>query len=394
MRFLNTISNRVTAFFVIFPVLAFAVQERPSDIEIRKINPPDLSSAHIGKKILCERPMRRGAPNLTIEKIGDKVVANNYGHGGGGWTLGPGIANYVDNLLIDSEYAKNLRKDTPITILGAGVIGLYSAYDLYQKGYRNLTIIAENFNNLTSHNAGGLLAPVSMDNTPGIKEVISTIGIDAYKFYASIANKTNPNFKSGAIIVPTYFENREDSGLEPYVGAVMSPAKDVILDFGNGTTRKLVVYDDGIFIDTAALMRELTNYLKSKQVVFKQQRITSFDQIKTKYIINCVGMGAAELKQDEDMIPVQGHLIMLKDQKPEEMQYMILVYGKQGVLDSGHKIKRSFYIFPKRLENTGPNDVGVLGGTFIEGATKDTPNTAEYETILQNANEFYGLEKP
>jgi hypothetical protein len=30
----------------------------------------------------------------------------------------------------------------------------------------------------------------------------------------------------------------------------MQPAKDVMLDFGNGTQRRMVSYDDGIFIGT------------------------------------------------------------------------------------------------------------------------------------------------
>jgi len=38
------------------------------------------------------------------------------------------------------------------------------------------------------------------------------------------------------------------SFLEPHVGVVMQKAKDVTLDFGNGTKRDLVVYDHGIFI--------------------------------------------------------------------------------------------------------------------------------------------------
>lgn len=34
----------------------------------------------------------------------------------------------------------------------------------------------------------------------------------------------------------------------------MKPAKDVTVDFDNGTTRKMIVYDDGIFMDTDILM--------------------------------------------------------------------------------------------------------------------------------------------
>jgi hypothetical protein len=56
--------------------------------------------------------------------------------------------------------------------------------------------------------------------------------------YKSIAHGTHEDFIAGASIVPSYFKSKESSGLEPYVGTVMEPAKDVILDFSNGTRRK------------------------------------------------------------------------------------------------------------------------------------------------------------
>src|SRR5688500_12427145 len=68
-------------------------------IEVRKITPPKLEGRHLGKKILCHRPMRRGSPKLGLEQQGDKLIVHNYGHGGSGWTLGPGSAKYVIDLL-------------------------------------------------------------------------------------------------------------------------------------------------------------------------------------------------------------------------------------------------------------------------------------------------------
>jgi FAD dependent oxidoreductase len=384
-------SKRLTLATALCVLYLSPLSVNAADEEVRHITPPRLETAHLGKKILCHRPMRRGLPEMSVEVKGNQVIAHNYGHGGSGWTLGPGSAAYVDDLLVKSPAAADLRKRSPITVVGAGALGLFTAYDLYQRGYRNITVISDKFDDLTSHNAGGLLAPVSMDNDSKMQKVITKIGIDAYKFYDSIAKKTNPDFKDGAVVVPTYFENREDSGLEPYVGQVMQPAKDVILDFGNGTTRKMVSYDDGIFIDTAKMMTGLSKYLKAHNVKFKQEKVKKLSDLKGKYIINCTGLGAEKLNQDSKMVSVQGHLIMLKDQKPADLQHMILVYFKEGKTKSGQKVKRSFYVFPKRLANTGAKDIGVIGGTFIEGATPDTPNTEEFDIMLQNAKDFYGL---
>jgi len=362
-------------------------------IEVRKMVPPTFGPSHIGEKILCYRPMKHGMPKLSIESIGSKVIAHNYGHGGSGWTLGPGSAKYVNNLLINSSLAKSLAdKSIPIGIIGAGLVGLFTAYDLIKRGYSNITIYAEKIDSLASNYAGGLLAPVSMDNNHDMQPIIDQIGVDAYRFYDDIAKNKNIDFKQGAHLVPSYFNSREDSGLEAYVGKVMKPAKEVLLDFGNGTTRQMVAYDDGIYLNTALLMAELHNFINNHRINIALGKVSSFNQLTENFIFNCSGLGAIELAKDTTLVPVQGHLIMLKDQVPENMNYMILVYFGEGKTESGQKIKRSFYIFPKSLPDSAPQDIGVIGGTFIEGGSPDKPNLKEYDTIIDEANKFFGID--
>lgn len=358
--------------------------------EVRSITPPRLGDAHLGRHIRCYRPQRTGSPNMSVEQIGTKLVAHNYGHGGSGWTLGPGTTKYVVDLAEQSPQGRTLAKDHPITVVGAGVIGLFTAYELLQRGYTAITVVAAAFDNLTSHNAGGLLAPVSMDNGPEIQALIDRIGIDAYRFYAEISRGEHPEFAGGAKIMPAYFENREESGLEPYVGSVMQPAKDVVLDFGNGTRRPMVSYDDGIFFDPAKMMGALTAYL-TPRTMFETRSIARYDEVASDVVFDCTGLGARELDGDDKLLSVQGHLIMLKDQNPADLQHMILVYFGKARTPSGQTAKRSFYMFPKTLAGAGPNDLGVVGGTFIEGGSPATPNTAEFEIMMRGARDFYGV---
>ncbi len=361
--------------------------EYNSGPEIRKIIPPKLDNCHIGQKIKCYRPVRKGKPMMDVvndEKIG-KIIANNYGHGGSGWTLAPGAARYVNDLLIDTYH---LSGETPIIIIGAGVIGLFTAYDLTTRGFHNIKIVADRFDDLTSHKAGGQVAIASMSNSLDEEKRINQIGIATYRFYDQIIQGALPDIKEGVKKLSTYFESKEESGLEPYVSAdVMKPAKDVVLDFGNGTTRQMVSYDDGIFIDTGQMMSNLTDYLKSRRVPLIQQKVESFSDVKEKYIINCTGLGAKELNHDDAMVSVQGHLIMLRSQEPSNLQYMLVATSPCKRTRHGEE----FYIFPKHLLHSNPEDIGVIGGTFIEGATDETPNEEQFEYIIQNAREFYGL---
>lgn len=361
--------------------------------EIRKMTPPNLSEAHLGKRILCYRPYHPGGPKFDVEAIDGKVIAHNYGHGGAGWSMGPGSANHVVKLLEDSEYAKNLNKNTPITIIGAGVIGLYTAYTLQTHGYKHITVVADKFNDLASNFAGGTFSPHIKMTDRETRSLNYLVSLDSLRFYQSIAKQQHPIFKSGAKIIPAYFQNTTDSSLEPFVGDGILPAKAVILDFGTGKRQEMIVYDDGVFIDVEKMMQLMTDYLKKHKVKFVKQKINTFSEIKDNVIINCTGLGAKQLNSDDNVKPVQGHLIMLKNQNPENLQNAILFVLDSGVTKHDQKIFRMFYIFPKHSPGTGKNDVGVMGGTYIEDATPETPNEEEFETIIKNAKAFYGIEE-
>ena len=73
------------------------------------------------------------------------------------------------------------------------------------------------------------------------------------------------------------------------------------------------------------------------------------------------------------------------------MQYMISVHIGEGKTKSGLKVKRSFYQMPKHIPGSPENDIGVIGGTFIEGATNDKSTQEEFENVLEGARNFYGL---
>src|ERR1700689_637007 len=41
---------------------------------------------------VCLRPFRAAGPRRDVERVGDKIVVHNYGHGGSGWSLSWGSA--------------------------------------------------------------------------------------------------------------------------------------------------------------------------------------------------------------------------------------------------------------------------------------------------------------
>jgi hypothetical protein len=132
------------------------------------------------------------------------------------------------------------------------------------------------------------------------------------------------------------------------------------------------------------MMQSLTAWLKPR-VKFVQRKVQRLADVETRFVVDCAGLGAGALNGDAAMVPVQGHLVMLKDQDPAALRYMILVYFGDARTASGMKVKRSFYQFPKHLPDSGAGDIGVVGGTFIEGAGMDTPNEGEFQVMIDNA---------
>ncbi len=357
---------------------------------VRFLQPPSLDKDYLGKKIICQRAIRQQCPAFWVEKTKKHSIAHNYGYGGSGWTLAPGAAHYIVQLL-QQKMPQKPTKTTDISVIGAGVLGLFTALELLEQGYKNITILAEQFQDLPSHHAGALLAPAFMEVNADYQPLIHPISLYAYRFYHKIATQKHPLFSKGASLLPLYIPRKETERFLGYVTAgVMKPAQKVTLDFGNGTTRPMAVFDEGIFINTGLMMETLTTILKP-YVTFINQKISDLSEIHSPVVFNCTGLSAKTLVPDSLVKKAVGHLILLKNQDPQDWQYMLSAHSGPGCDVSDSKAKRFLCAFPKHIPGTSPTDIGVIGGTYKEEGAEPFNDEEEFDQIIQRLKIFYGI---
>lgn len=206
--------------------------------------------------------------------------------------------------------------------------------------------------------------------------------MESYATYLQIIQGAHPFIKAGPKLLPGYFGLDIDPGFAPYIaqGLVAAPEK-VTIDFDNGKTYDAMEYKT-VFINSAAIMSELQRALQELSINITKAEITAFSAISEPIIFNCAGLGAKNLTGDKRLIPVQGHLITLKDQPDrEQLQYMInfkvVMTNEQG------KMRDELIYF-------APKESGILGITFIRGQDSLTANQHEFDRLLQRCQDFFG----
>lgn len=366
--------SRLSLLPLLLSLNLFSCEQKP----IHYLTPPKLGKEYILREVLCHRPMRGDQLRAEREEVGEQARIHGYGTRSGGWCMAPALGEHLVSLLKPSD------KNKSTAVVGGGVIGLFSAYALVKNGY-NPTVIAESFNDLTSHKAGGLFAHM---RNPLVNELCGK----SCKTYMQIARGQHPDFSKGVRLLPAYFASRKDSDLEAYIKDGINPGRDVIVDFKNGTRRNLVVYDNCPFIDTYVMMAALQTFLKEKNVPFVQQHVANLADLPQSLVFNCSALGARALVGDQRVYPAQGHLLMLKNQNPNDLQYLLEVPFEEGKTDDGLSVDRLVYCFPKKLPGANAGEIGVIGGTFINKGDETNPREHEFERVRVNACNYFGID--
>ncbi len=138
---------------------------------VRHFPPVKVARDRINREVVGLRPYRAEGFKVEAERIGDKLLVHNYGHGGAGITLSWGTASLAVDLLSEPPAVaggsrrnrSSRRSPRRFAVLGCGVNGLSTARLLqrrFQDGPGTVTIYAKDLPPETTSNiAGGFWWP-------------------------------------------------------------------------------------------------------------------------------------------------------------------------------------------------------------------------------------------
>lgn len=248
-----------------------------------------------------------------------------------------------------------------ITVIGAGISGLATAFVLKENGH-DVKIIAKEFSpNITSNKAAAFWFPYHIRNDER--------GINwcrrSYEKYKELAHDPSPGVSMQKLlkVVRHGVEEEENTWFSFMPDHSYRVLKDNEVPEGF-----LIGYDVQVpLIETQIFLPWLMNELKKMDVAIEQKNITSFDEVDTDIIINCTALGSRELCNDKEVVPIRGQVALLEPGNFSDI-----------FLDN----EMPLYIVPRK-------DAIIVGGTFEEGIDEMVCEPDTLDKILNNAYKVF-----
>ena len=341
-------------------------------LQQRHLAPVRVSRERLIRTVVGLRPFRSEGFVVEAEKLREKLLVHNYGHGGAGVTLSWGTASLAVDLTRDFIQTRSVRansrsRHTSFAVLGCGVSGLSTARLLqqrFQDGTGNITIYAKNLPpDTTSNVAGAWWYPSSVFDPENATAKFT----EQFRLACQISHRafqTLVGQEYGVRWAETYELIRHEASLQRELlgGAQLYPQTEIHRGaesyFGFPYTRQFT----SMIIEPHTYLRALLRdfYIAGGKVVVKEFKTREeVARLREKVVFNCTGLGARELFKDEKLIPVRGQLEVLLPQP--EVDYCYLAGGS--------------YMFPRR-------DGIILGGTWDHDDWNLNPDPETTTAIL------------
>lgn len=283
---------------------------------------------------VCLRPFRAAGPRLEAERLGDKVVIHNYGHGGSGWSLSWGSSAIAVRKAMEANGAAG-----EIAVVGCGALGLTSAL-LLQRAGANVTIYAKDRPpDVRSSRATGSWTPdsrVALTGSadtafPALWEEMARTSFAMYQSYLGMAGNPiewtdryslfdeDPNAPSP----PRSAQERSGPRTDPeppdfarYQNRIrdLTPRSIELPPGSHPFPTKYARRNSSLTFNVAGYSRQLmTDFLIAGGKIQTREfhSPSEWNALPQKVIVNATGYGARALWKDDSIIPVRGQIAWL-----------------------------------------------------------------------------------
>jgi D-amino-acid oxidase len=342
----------------------------------------DISWDRVIRTTVGLRPHRPAGFVLKADKLDDKTIVHNYGHGGAGMSLSWGTGYMAAEIASAQEGRR-------AAVIGCGAVGLTTARQLQRRGF-DVTIYAMAVPPETTSN----MSLAGFTPTSGLVETERrTPEWDAqFRRAADIAYRqlqllAGPHY--GISWVDQYSPTDE---IRPPAANPSRPnlqeglgAGQLVLQPGEHPfPTKYVIRRPGIRIEPSvyldALMRDVLLF-GGRIVIRRFDTSRDLMTLAEPVIVNCTGLGARALFGDEELVPLKGQLTVLVPQ-PE------VTYGTNG---GGRSTRSGPGVFVHMMPRT---DGIVLGGTSERGVWTLEPNEDERRRVVETHMELFAAMRP
>jgi len=311
----------------------------PSFEVVPRLMPIRAEVDRIFRVTVCLRPFRAAGPRLDVERVGDKIVVHNYGHGGSGWSLSWGSSSVA----VGKAMAAGERN---VAVVGCGALGLTSAILLQRAGAKVTIYAKERPPDVRSARATGSWTPdsrIALTNSvapdfPALWEKISRTSFHMYESYLGVAGNpvewldhyalSDPGPAAPVGAAARVGEPLEFARYQNRIADLTPRAIDLPPGSHPFPTRR-ARRNSSLTFNVAGYSRQLVNDFlveggRIENVEFHSPAEVAVGTTE-KVIINATGYGARALWKDESIVPVRGQIAWLIPQP--EVNYGVSYKG-------------------------------------------------------------------
>jgi hypothetical protein len=310
------------------------------------------------------RPFRPSGFLVRADHQGGKVIIHNYGHGGCGVTLSWGTARQCVDLALITRFRQ-------AAVIGCGAVGLATARLLQDHGFQ-VTIYAKALPpDTTSNIAGALWGPVTLSDrdrrTPDFTDQFARACRFAHRYFQTLVGD-----RYGVKWIALYYLGNAPLGQSWEVTITPELYPTTLIPQGSHpfnapsvSRRYTMLIEPNTYLP--AVMADFC--VRGGKIVGRTfQDLASILRLRESLLVNCTGLGAGPLFNDEELVPIKGQLTVLLPQP--EVDYAFVSTASD------------LYMFPRR-------DGIVLGGSHEEGEWSLEPSKAEGDRIFRGHQQLF-----